>query len=40
MSIEHEDPFYGADDNPGPDFSEAYKVGFIMGKRYLSQFVP
>lgn len=40
MSIEHEDPFYGADDNPGPDFSEPYKVGFIMGKRYLNQFVP
>ena len=32
MSIEHEDPFYGADDNPGPDFSEPYKVGFIMAQ--------
>jgi sugar phosphate isomerase/epimerase len=40
MSIEHEDPFYGGDANPGPDFSEAYKVGFIMGKRYLNQYVP
>ncbi|MGC2661379.1 MAG: sugar phosphate isomerase/epimerase [Bryobacteraceae bacterium] len=40
MSIEHEDPFYGAEDNPGPDFSEPYKVGFIMAKRYLNQYVP
>jgi len=40
MSIEHEDPLYGADDNPGPDFSEAYKVGFLMSKRYLAQYVP
>ncbi len=40
MSIEHEDPLYGGDNNPGPDFSEPYKVGFIMGKRYLSQYVP
>jgi sugar phosphate isomerase/epimerase len=40
MSIEHEDDLYGADNNPGPDFSEEYKVGFVMGKRYLSQYVP
>lgn len=40
MSIEHEDPLYGADNNPGPDFSQEYKVGFIMAKRYLSQYVP
>ena len=40
MSIEHEDPLYGADNNPGPDFSEEYKVGFVMSKRYLSQYVP
>ncbi|HEX4229855.1 MAG TPA: sugar phosphate isomerase/epimerase [Bryobacteraceae bacterium] len=40
MSIEHEDPFYGADDNPGPDFSEPFKVGFIMAKRYLNQYIP
>ncbi|MBV9303200.1 MAG: sugar phosphate isomerase/epimerase [Acidobacteriaceae bacterium] len=40
MSVEHEDPLYGADNNPGPDFSAEYKVGFIMAKRYLSQYVP
>jgi sugar phosphate isomerase/epimerase len=40
MSIEQEDPFYGADNNPGPDFSEEFKTGFIMAKRYLSQYVP
>lgn len=40
MSVEHEDPLYGADDNPGPDFSSEFKVGFIMAKRYLSQYVP
>lgn len=40
MSIEQEDPLYGADNNPGPDFSEEFKVGFIMGKRYLAQYVP
>ena len=40
MSIEHEDPLYGADNNPGPNFSEEYKVGFVMSKRYLSQYVP
>jgi sugar phosphate isomerase/epimerase len=40
MSIEQEDPLYGADQNPGPDFSEEFKIGFIMGKRYLSQYVP
>jgi sugar phosphate isomerase/epimerase len=40
MSIEHEDDLYGALDNPGPDFSEPYKVGFRMAKRYLNQYVP
>jgi sugar phosphate isomerase/epimerase len=40
MSIEHEDPLYGADNNHGPDFSGDFKVGFIMAKRYLSQYVP
>jgi sugar phosphate isomerase/epimerase len=40
MSIEQEDPLYGADNNPGPDFSAEFKVGFIMAKRYLSQYVP
>jgi sugar phosphate isomerase/epimerase len=40
MSIEHEDALYGADDNPGPDFSEPYKVGFRMARRYLRQYVP
>jgi sugar phosphate isomerase/epimerase len=40
MSVEHEDPLYGADDNRGPDFSTDFKLGFIMAKRYLSQYVP
>ena len=40
MSVEQEDPFYGADNNPGPDFSEEFKTGFIMAKRYLDQYVP
>lgn len=40
MSIEQEDPLYGADNNPGPDFSEDFKLGFIMAKRYLNQYVP
>ena len=40
MSIEHEDELYGASENPGPDFSEPYKVGFRMAKRYLNQYVP
>ena len=40
MSIEQEDPLYGADNNPGPDFSEDFKMGFVMAKRYLSQYVP
>ena len=39
MSIEHEDPLYGAD-HPGPDFSEDYKTGFKMAHRYLRQYVP
>jgi sugar phosphate isomerase/epimerase len=40
MSIEQEDPLYGGDSNHGPDFSEDFKMGFIMAKRYLSQYVP
>jgi sugar phosphate isomerase/epimerase len=40
MSVEQEDPLYGGDDNPGPDFSEDFKVGFVMAKRYLNQYVP
>lgn len=40
MSVEQEDPLYGASNNPGPDFSEDFKMGFIMAKRYLSQYVP
>jgi sugar phosphate isomerase/epimerase len=40
MSIEQEDPLYGADNNPGPDFSDDFKVGFVMAKRYLAQYVP
>ncbi|MGH9608123.1 MAG: sugar phosphate isomerase/epimerase family protein [Bryobacteraceae bacterium] len=40
MSIEHEDPLYGDRDNPGPDFSDVYREGFVMAKRYLNQYVP
>jgi sugar phosphate isomerase/epimerase len=40
MSIEQEDPLYGADNNPGPDFSPDFQTGFIMAKRYLNQYVP
>lgn len=40
MSVEQEDPLYGAENNPGPDFSEEFKMGFIMAKRYLNQYVP
>ncbi len=40
MSVEQEDPLYGADNNPGPDFSDEFKEGFIMAKRYLWQYVP
>ncbi len=40
MSIEQEDPLYGADNNPGPDFSDEFKTGFVMAKRYLAQYVP
>jgi sugar phosphate isomerase/epimerase len=40
MSIEQEDPLYGADNNPGPDFSRDFQEGFIMAKRYLTQYVP
>jgi sugar phosphate isomerase/epimerase len=40
MSIEQEDALYGADNNPGPDFSDDFKMGFVMAKRYLAQYVP
>lgn len=40
MSIEQEDPLYGGDNNRGPDFSEDFKMGFVMAKRYLDQYVP
>ena len=40
MSVEHEDDLYGGSENPGPNFSEPYKVGFRMAKRYLNQYVP
>jgi sugar phosphate isomerase/epimerase len=40
MSIEQEDDLYGADHNPGPDFAEDFKTGFVMAKRYLAQYVP
>lgn len=40
MSVEQEDPLYGADNNPGPDFSSDFKLGFVMAKRYLNQYVP
>lgn len=40
MSIEQEDPLYGGESNHGPDFSEDFKVGFVMAKRYLAQYVP
>jgi sugar phosphate isomerase/epimerase len=40
MSIEQEDPLYGGESNHGADFSEEFKVGFIMSKRYLAQYVP
>ena len=40
MSVEQEDPLYGGDNNPGPDFSPDFQMGFIMAKRYLNQYVP
>jgi sugar phosphate isomerase/epimerase len=40
MSIEQEDPLYGGEGHHGPDFSEDFKMGFIMAKRYLNQYVP
>jgi sugar phosphate isomerase/epimerase len=40
MSIEQEDDLYGADHNPGPDFADDFKTGFVMAKRYLNQYVP
>jgi sugar phosphate isomerase/epimerase len=39
MSIEHEDPLYGSP-NHGEDFSDDFKMGFRMAKRYLHQYVP
>jgi sugar phosphate isomerase/epimerase len=38
MSIEQEHPVYGAENNPGPDFSEDFKLAFLMARRYLSQY--
>jgi sugar phosphate isomerase/epimerase len=40
MSIEQEDQLYGAGNNPGPDFGDEFKMGFIMAKKYLAQYVP
>lgn len=40
MSIEHEDPLYGSPNRGGPDFSEDFRTGLIMAKRYLNQYVP
>ena len=40
MSIEQEDPLYGGEGNHGPDFSEEFRMGFVMAKRYLAQYVP
>ncbi|HEY1946589.1 MAG TPA: sugar phosphate isomerase/epimerase family protein [Bryobacteraceae bacterium] len=40
MSVEQEDDLYGASNNPGPDFSDDFKVGLTMAKRYLNQYVP
>ena len=40
MSVEQEDPLYGGEDHHGPDFSDDFKTGFVMAKRYLSQYVP
>jgi sugar phosphate isomerase/epimerase len=40
MSIEHEDPFYGSPNRPGPDFTPDYALGFQMAHRYLRQYVP
>jgi sugar phosphate isomerase/epimerase len=40
MSVEQEDPLYGAGTNHGPEFSDDFKMGFVMAKRYLNQYVP
>jgi sugar phosphate isomerase/epimerase len=40
MSVEHEDPLYGAPNRGGADFSQDFKTGFIMAHRYLQQYVP
>lgn len=39
MNIEHEDPLYGSP-NRGDDWTEEYKMGFRVTKRYLQQYVP
>lgn len=39
MNIEHEDPVYGFP-NRGEEWTEEYKTGFRMAKRYLQQYVP
>jgi sugar phosphate isomerase/epimerase len=40
MSVEHEDPLYGAPNQGGADFTPEYGMGFRMARRYLSQYVP
>jgi sugar phosphate isomerase/epimerase len=40
MSVEQEDPYYGGSGSDGPDFSDDFKMGFVMAKRYLDQYVP
>ena len=40
MSVEHEDPLYGAPNRGGPDFSQDFKTGFVMAHKYLQQYVP
>lgn len=39
MNIEHEDATYGWP-NRGDDWTEEYRTGFRMAKRYLQQYVP
>jgi sugar phosphate isomerase/epimerase len=40
MNIEHEDPYYGSPNRPGPDFSDDFRAGLKMAHRYLKQYVP
>jgi sugar phosphate isomerase/epimerase len=40
MTIEHEDPYYGSPNRPGPDFSADFRTGLKMAHRYLRQYVP